>query len=153
MLNCDDFDSLMLSCPMTAANAISALLSESTAFSDIENFATHRGVYFLYLTDGGALLYIGSAYAMRRTIKNRCRQYLQEGNGGDSFVGKIAYLKNISRDKAIDFIRNNVEARFIFCSDLGEQVIQQRERLCIWAFRPLLNFIQPNSTLAALAWK
>ena len=152
MLNSQDFLSLTASDPLAAATSITSLLSEAVPFTRTEDFPQERGIYFLYLKNQDVLLYIGSAYANNRHMKKRCQQYLQQGSGGESFTGKLARLKNLTRIEAIEFVRNNIEAKFIVANGQPEAIIKQRELLSIWAFRPLLNFIQPTSTFAELAW-
>jgi hypothetical protein len=153
VLNSHNFQSLITSSPSNSAAIITNWLSPTVAFSRIEDFPKRKGIYFLHLKDGGPLLYIGAAYAGNRDLKTRCSQYLQQGSGGESFTGKLATLKNISRSDAITFVRDNIEAKFLFANNLAEQVIKQRELLCIWAFHPPLNFIQPKSTLTSLKWE
>lgn len=153
MLNSQDFRSLIASDPVVAAKKINSLLNEAIPFTRIDDFPQERGLYFLYLKDQTKLLYIGSAYADKRHLKKRCQQYLQHGSGGNSFTGKLAQLQNMTRADSIDFVRNNVEARFIIVTNgLPAAIIKQRELLSIWALRPPLNFIQPTSKLAALKW-
>jgi hypothetical protein len=152
MLNSESFDSVIASGPTDVAAIIQSWLSPPVPFSRLAEFPRELGIYFLYIKDGGALLYIGAAYALGRHIKIRCGQYLQHGTGGDNFTGKVASLKNITRREAIDFVRHNVEARFLTLPDMSERVIKQRECLSIWAFNPYLNFVLPGSTFAELSW-
>lgn len=144
--------SQIISDPDASAVRITSLLSEPMSFSCIKFFPDDRGIYFLYLKDTGELLYIGSAYAEKRSLRKRCIQYLQIGSGSNSFTGKIATLNGTTRTEAIEFVRGNVEARFIVTTGLSEKEIRQHECLSIWSFRPKLNFIQPESTLAELVW-
>jgi hypothetical protein len=61
MLNTQTFDDVVKSNPETVRNEISKALSDSIQFSKIDEFPNYRGLYFLYLSDGNILLYIGSA--------------------------------------------------------------------------------------------
>ena len=87
------------------------------------------------------MIYIGSASVNERTIKKRCQQYLQKGNGGESFRGKIETLKEISSDEAIKFIKDNISAKFINYNDLEEDSIKQLEQIAICCYQRVLNFI------------
>lgn len=141
MLIFRDFQDLLTANPAATADEFLRLLSPPIKFSQIDNFPTERGIYFLYIANISRPLYIGSAYESNRNLKKRCMQYLQNGSGGNSFTGRIARLKNIPRTEAIEFVRANIFARFIVEVDLDKATIKQREMACIWALQPPLNFI------------
>jgi hypothetical protein len=63
------------------------------------------------------------------------------GSGGNSFRGKISNLKNISNKDAIEYIKNNVKARFIDLENFDYNTIKQLEQISVWAYQPPLNFI------------
>ena len=139
MLNANNFESLIKSTHKDKEYFQSLLSKERIDFKDISNFPKERGLYFLFYQD--ILLYIGSASAQSRTIKIRCQQYLQKGSGGESFRGKIEKLKEISPNEAIEFIKNNISAKFINYNNLDENGIKQLEQIAICYYQPTLNFI------------
>ena len=106
MLNATNFLALITPSETTKIYFEKMLTSELTSFNDISNFPNYKGLYFLYYES--TLLYIGSASAENRTVKKRCQQYIQQGNGGNSFRGKIELLQNIPSDQAIKFIKMNI---------------------------------------------
>jgi len=142
MLNCNSFLEVINAEEGEIKNQFYTALSEEVSFLDIDSFPEYRGIYFLFLNNEERnLLYIGSAYGIKRNIKQRCMQYLQKGDGGDSFRGKISILKNISDEEAIIFITDNVVAKFIEMSKFDEQAIKQIEQVAIWGYQPPMNFI------------
>jgi len=139
MFNSNNFDDI-ITLNDTDKNHFKLLLSEHFInFSDISDFPNNKGLYFLFYQN--ILIYIGSASTTGRTIKIRCQQYLQKGNGGESFRGKIELLKKISSDEAIQFIKENISAKFIDCNNLDKDNILQLEQVAICCYQPLLNFI------------
>jgi hypothetical protein len=141
MLNTNNFESLIK--PVQNKNNkkyFQDLLSKNQInFNDINNFPKEKGLYFLYYQK--ILLYIGSASASSRTIQIRCRQYLQRGSGGESFRGKIEKLRSITAVKAIEFVQNNISAKFITFDNLEVEHIKQLEQIAICCYQPPLNFI------------
>lgn len=139
MLNTTNFLALITPSETTKIYFEKMLTSELTSFSDISNFPNYKGLYFLYYES--TLLYIGSASAESRTVKKRCQQYIQQGNGGNSFRGKIELLQNIPPGQAIKFIKMNIQAKFIDLSEIQENKIKQLEQVAIYACQPPLNFV------------
>ena len=140
MLNTDNFTDLINSACREDKEYFQPLLSKNQFdFKNISIFPKERGLYFLFYKD--ILLYIGSASAQSRTIKIRCQQYLQQGSGGESFRGKIEILKSVSSNEAIEFIKNNISAKFINYDNLDEDSIKQLEQIAICCYQPVLNFI------------
>ena len=125
MLNATNFLALITPSETTKIYFEKMLTSELTSFNDISNFPNYKGLYFLYYES--TLLYIGSASAENRTVKKRCQQYIQQGNGGNSFRGKIELLQNIPSGQAIKFIKMNIQAKFIDLSEIQENKIKQLE--------------------------
>ena len=142
MFNTQNFDEFIKSNPKLIREEFDKVLTTNIDFLTIEKFPKERGLYFLYLSDSeNTLLYIGSTYGGNRTIYERCRQYLQKGCGGESFRGKIANLKNISEDDAVQFIKDKVKAKFILLNDFEEIAIRQIEQVAVWSYQPPLNFV------------
>ena len=141
MLNTNDFESLIKFVHnKNNKEYFQDLLSENQiSFNNISNFPKEKGLYFLYYQN--ILLYIGSASASSRTIQIRCKQYLQKGNGGESFRGKIEKLQNIQVEEAIEFIKNNISAKFITFDNLDVGHIKQLEQVAICCYQSPLNFI------------
>lgn len=108
-------------------------------FNEISSFPEYKGLYFLYYNS--TLLYIGSASAEERTVRIRCQQYLQKGNGGNSFRGKIEQLKKISTEETIEFIKKNISAKFIDYKEQEKNKIKQLEQIAILSYQPPLNFM------------
>jgi len=140
MLNTDNFTDLINSAYREDKEYFQSLLSKNHLdFRNISTFPKERGLYFLFWKE--ILLYIGSASAQSRTIKIRCQQYIQQGSGGESFRGKIEILRDISSNEAIEFIKNNISAKFINYDKLNEDSIKQLEQVAIYCYQPVLNFI------------
>ena len=139
MLNTINFENFIKKPSLDKECFEKLLTSEFTNFNDISNFPNYKGLYFLYYDS--ILLYIGSANAEKRTIKIRCRQYLQKGSGGKSFRGKIEQLKNIPAEEAIKFIKQKISAKFINFSELEKNKILQLEQIAIFSYQPTLNFM------------
>lgn len=143
MINTTGFEQLIGSNVDETKNIfLSCMTREAISFFNINEFPESKGIYLIYKNNMlNNPIYIGSAYAETRTLKMRCRQYLQKGSGGESFRGKIEDLKGINNSQAIEFIKNNFSAKFIELPNENEDKIKQLEQLAIWGFSPKLNFI------------
>ena len=115
-------------------------LTKRIPFDGINLPSDKKGVYFIY--EGDTLLYIGSAYKNKRTLKLRLSQYLQPKNSGATFT------KHYMRHKAykntqitIDKIKINCEVSFIkFNLTENMNHILGLEYDCISLYKPILNY-------------
>ncbi len=140
MLNTSNYKTMLSANPNTTRTTFSKKIVSEVSFNNIEDFPTTKGIYFIYeKPDLEHPIYIGST---ARDFKTRCRQYLQDGNGGESFRGKISALQGCKTTDAITWIKSNCSAKFLVLNDGNHQ--NQLEQIAIWCFSPKLNFILNN---------
>lgn len=143
MIKCNSFDELLTISPDALKSSLQGILSEPISFGCITQFPEEKGIYFIVRNCADdSPIYIGSANSEDRTIKIRCRQYRQKGSGGKSVRSRVAKLLRCSESEAITHIIENFSIRYIMISDRSRCHIEQLEQACIWAYRPMLNYIK-----------
>lgn len=138
-MNCTDYDGLMKSTPEATRAALSAKwTTQAVSFENINNFPGYHGLYFVFLSN--EVVYVGKAD--KQTIETRCKQYVCLSSGA-TLRKKVESVMSCEPQVAINFIKANMQARFIKIEDILR--IPVIEEIAIWAFQSRLNAIKPKA--------
>lgn len=145
MIRSNNWVDLITSNPKDIKNIFLGKMSTCYSFKDTDKFPEEKGIYFIFKNKADAQnktkpIYIGEVHAEERNFKKRCCQYVQQGNGGNSVRKKIEEIFNYSQVNAINYIKNNFYCCFYSLSE--NKSIEQIEKVAIWCFQPILNFIK-----------